>query len=79
MECVFLNKLQNLVRDTLLERIEAPPSDLSPSPGIGHLLNILRQVLSVAAVTEGKQDETSMVGLIETFTKYTNILYKFSA
>lgn len=62
MECVFLNKLQNLVRDTLLERIEAPPSDLSPSPGIGHLLNILRQVLSVAAVTEDKQEDTSMVG-----------------
>lgn len=61
MECVFLNKLQNLVRDTLLERIEAPPPDLSPSPGIGHLLNILRQVLSVAAVTEDKQEDTSMV------------------
>lgn len=62
MECVFLNKLQNLVRDTLLERIEAPPLDLSPSPGIGHLLSILRQVLSVAAVTEDKQEDTSMVG-----------------
>ncbi|XP_050421037.1 conserved oligomeric Golgi complex subunit 6 [Adelges cooleyi] len=61
MECVFLNKLQNLVRDTLLERIEAPPTDLSPSPGIGHLLNILRQVLSVAAVTEDKQDDISMI------------------
>lgn len=61
MECVFLNKLQNLVRDTLLERIEAPPLDLSPSPGIGHLLNILRQVLSVAAVTEDKQEDTSMI------------------
>ncbi|VVC28234.1 Conserved oligomeric Golgi complex subunit 6 [Cinara cedri] len=61
MECVFLNKLQNLVRETLLERIEAPPSDLSPSPGIGFLLNILRQVLSVAAVTEDKQEDTSMI------------------
>ncbi|XP_025416462.1 conserved oligomeric Golgi complex subunit 6 isoform X2 [Sipha flava] len=61
MECVFLNKLQNLVRDTLLERIEAPPLDLSPSPGIGQLLNILRQVLSVAAVTEDKQEDTSMI------------------
>jgi hypothetical protein len=61
MECVFLNKLQNLVRDTLLERIEAPPSDLSPSPGIGHLLNILRQVLSVAAITDDKQEDTSMI------------------
>ncbi|XP_050543200.1 conserved oligomeric Golgi complex subunit 6 isoform X2 [Daktulosphaira vitifoliae] len=61
MECVFLNKLQNLVRDTLLERIEAPPSDLSPSPGIGYLLSILRQVLSVAAVTEDKHDDISMI------------------
>ncbi|KAJ4429443.1 hypothetical protein ANN_21612 [Periplaneta americana] len=53
----FLLALQSQVRQQLSERIETPPSDLSPSPGVSQLLNLLREVLSVGSVAEGRQQD----------------------
>ncbi|XP_069686337.1 conserved oligomeric Golgi complex subunit 6 [Periplaneta americana] len=53
----FLLALQSQVRQQLNERIETPPSDLSPSPGVSQLLNLLREVLSVGSVAEGRQQD----------------------
>ncbi|PSN44948.1 hypothetical protein C0J52_16472 [Blattella germanica] len=53
----FLLALQGQVRQQLSERVETPPSDLSPSPGVSQLLNLLREVLSVGSVAEGRQQD----------------------
>lgn len=53
----FLLALQSQVKQQLNERIETPPSDLSPSPGVSQLLNLLREVLSVGSVAEGRQQD----------------------
>lgn len=60
-ERTFLSALQSQVKQQLLERVEAPPPDLSPSPGIPHLLSLLKEILSIASVAEGKQDDMNKV------------------
>lgn len=60
-EKAFLSTLQAQVRQQLLERVEAPPTDLSPSPGIPHLLSLLREIISVASVTEGREKDINKV------------------
>lgn len=45
----------------MLERVEAPHPDLSPSPGIPHLLSLLREIISIASVAEGRQDDINKV------------------
>ncbi|KAG8297636.1 Golgi transport complex subunit 6 [Homalodisca vitripennis] len=60
-EKAFLSTLQNQVKQQLLERVEAPPADLSPSPGIPHLLSLLRDIISIASVAEGRQDDINKV------------------
>ena len=57
----FLLALQSQVKQQLSERIETPPSDLSPSPGVSQLLNLLREVLSVSNVAEGRQQDLTKV------------------
>ena len=59
----FLLALQAQVKQQLNERIETPPSDLSPSPGVSQLLNLLREVLSVGSVAEGRQQDLVKVHL----------------
>lgn len=62
-EQVFLNSLTQQVNG-LLVRVEAPPRDLSPTPAISHLLAILRDMLSTASMSEGR--ETDMVKIANT-------------
>lgn len=38
----------------VIERVAVPPSDLSPSPGVESLLNLLKELLSVAPVSESQ-------------------------
>ena len=70
----FLLALQSQVKQQLSERIETPPSDLSPSPGVSQLLNLLREVLSVRNVAEGRQQDLTKVkangGLLPSDTRY---------
>jgi hypothetical protein len=66
----FLLALQSQVRQQLGEYIETPPSDLSPSPGVSQLLNLLREVLSVGSIAEGRQQDLTQVknkGLCDIF------------
>ncbi|CAH0391613.1 unnamed protein product [Bemisia tabaci] len=51
----FFSLLEDIVAKMLQDRVEAPPSNLTPAPGVLHLLALLRQVLSVASVTENRQ------------------------
>lgn len=60
-ECAFLNAIQNLVRHSVLEKIEAPSPDLMPTAGIGYLLNFMSEILSVAALNEGRKEFVSKV------------------
>lgn len=55
-ESAFLNSVQNLVRHSLLEKIEAPAPDLTPSPGISYLLNFMTEILSIAGLTDGRKE-----------------------
>lgn len=61
-EKAFLSTLQVQVKQQLLEKVEAPPADLSPSPGIPLLLALLRDIVSIASVAEGRQDDITKVG-----------------
>lgn len=60
-EQTFLLALQSQVKQQLSERIETPPSDLSPSPSVSQLLNLLREVLSVGGVAERRQQDLTKV------------------
>ncbi|KAK9499850.1 hypothetical protein O3M35_002809 [Rhynocoris fuscipes] len=48
---MLLGKLGNIVRKEVMERVSLPPKDLSPSPGVDYLLSLLRDLLSVARVS----------------------------
>lgn len=62
-EQVFLNSLTQQVNG-LLVRVEAPPRDLSPTSAISQLLAVLRDMLSTASMSEGR--ETDMVKIANT-------------
>ncbi|XP_073975903.1 conserved oligomeric Golgi complex subunit 6 isoform X2 [Rhodnius prolixus] len=47
----LLEKLGVIVRKEIMERVSLPPKDLSPSPGVDYLLSLLRDLLSVARVS----------------------------
>lgn len=68
-EQVFLTTLQQQVNNMLV-RVEAPPRDLSPTPSINHLLAILRDTLSTASVSEGRESD---MGKVRNF-KYISIV-----
>lgn len=55
-ECAFLNAIQNLVRHSVLEKIEAPAPNLLPTSGVGYLLNFMTEILSVAGLNEGRKE-----------------------
>ncbi|CAG9772275.1 unnamed protein product [Ceutorhynchus assimilis] len=57
-EQVFLELLQQQING-LLVRVEAPPRDLSPTSAVSHLLAVLRDMLSTASMSEGR--ETDMI------------------
>lgn len=66
-EKAFLSALQVQIKQQLLEKVEAPPADLAPSPGIPHLLGLLRDLLSLASVAEGKQEDINKVTFVNFF------------
>lgn len=53
-ETVFLTSLQQQVNSMLI-KVEAPPRDLGPTPAITHLLSIMRDMLSTASMSEGRE------------------------
>ncbi|CAH1395064.1 unnamed protein product [Nezara viridula] len=50
----LIGKLSSVVGKEVIERVAMPPSDLSPSPGVESLLNLLKELLSVAPVSESQ-------------------------
>jgi hypothetical protein len=60
-EQTFLLALQSQVKQQLSEHIDTPPSDLSPSPSVSQLLNLLREVLSVGSVAERREQDLTKV------------------
>lgn len=56
-ERTFLLALQSQVNQQLSQRVDTPPSDLSPSPSVSQLLNLLQEVLSVGSVAERRQQD----------------------
>ncbi|KAJ3629513.1 hypothetical protein MTP99_013905 [Tenebrio molitor] len=59
-EQTFLTSLQQQVNNMLV-RVEAPPRDLSPTPAINHLLAILRDMLSTASMSEGRESDMGKI------------------
>ncbi|XP_071443578.1 conserved oligomeric Golgi complex subunit 6 [Hetaerina americana] len=60
----FLTSLKGAVNQ-LCDKIEPPPPDLSPPPGLGHALAMLKDVLSVTSVGEDrKNDLLKIVALV---------------
>lgn len=59
-ERVFLVSLQDQVNSKLV-RVEAPPRDLSPTSAISSLLLILRDMLSTANMSEGREFDMGKV------------------
>nr|CAD7586319.1 unnamed protein product [Timema genevievae] len=53
----FLLALESQVKRELSEKVEAPPSDLSPSPRVSQLINLLKEVLAVATMNQGRQHD----------------------
>ncbi|XP_057652792.1 conserved oligomeric Golgi complex subunit 6 [Diorhabda carinulata] len=62
-EKCFLTSLQKQV-DSKLVRVEAPPRDLSPTEAITNLLALLRDILSTANMSEGR--EMDMIKITQT-------------
>ncbi|KAJ1525454.1 hypothetical protein ONE63_010265 [Megalurothrips usitatus] len=61
----FLSALQNRVKQHLADRLDAPPPDLSPSTSVSALMSLLKEVLSVAGVADGRpEDIAKMVGVV---------------
>ncbi|KAK4876961.1 hypothetical protein RN001_009467 [Aquatica leii] len=59
-EQVFLLALQQQVSNALV-RVETPPRDLSPTPAISHLLAVLRDMLSTASMSEGRETDMGKI------------------
>ncbi len=58
----FLTSLESHV-NRLLERIQPPTSDLSPSVGVNQLLNLLRDVLSGGHIVDAQPSDVADVQL----------------
>ncbi|XP_044753342.1 conserved oligomeric Golgi complex subunit 6 [Coccinella septempunctata] len=67
-EKTFLSTLSQQISNMLI-RIEAPQRDLSPTPAIIHILAILRDLLSTANMSEGR--ETDMMKIAQTILEPT--------
>lgn len=59
-EKTFLTSLQSQVNNKLI-RVEAPPRDLSPTSGITSLLALLKDMLSTANMSEGRESDMGKV------------------
>lgn len=68
-EETFILSLQQQVNNALI-RVETPPRDLSPTPAINHLLSVLRDMLSTANMSEGRETDMLKVFKFDMHTKY---------
>lgn len=59
-EQAFLIALQHQVTSALV-RVETPPRDLGPTSAITNLLSILRDMLSTASMSEGRETDMEKV------------------
>lgn len=59
-ELAFLTSLQKQVNSKLV-KVEAPPRDLSPTSAVTGLLAILRDMLSTANMSEGRETDMGKV------------------
>ncbi|KAB0796642.1 hypothetical protein PPYR_10703 [Photinus pyralis] len=59
-EQIFLIALQQQVSNCLV-RVETPPRDLSPTPAINHLLSVMRDMLSTASMSEGRETDMGKI------------------
>lgn len=71
-EKTFLNVLQSHVNNKLI-RVEAPPRDLSPTPGITSLLALLKDMLSTANMSEGRESDMGKVVKFYQFKFFVNV------
>lgn len=55
-EYAFFKALESQVSNMLV-RVEAPPKDLTPTSSINSLLLILRDMLSTASMSEGRESD----------------------
>lgn len=55
-EAAFLNCLKTQV-GSMLVRVEAPPRNLSPTTSINNLLALMRDILSTASMSEGRESD----------------------
>lgn len=53
--------VQNTVQCLLLEKMEPPMNDLSPTPGVNSILNFLTEILPIGCFTETKQHNTNCI------------------
>lgn len=59
-EQTFYQCLDNQISNMLV-RVEAPPRDLSPTSAINNLLALLRDILSTASMSEGRDSDMIQV------------------
>lgn len=59
-EQTFYKSLNNQISNMLV-RVEAPPRDLSPTSAINNLLALLRDILSTASMSEGRDFDMTKV------------------
>lgn len=60
-ENFYLNSLTSQVRDILGKRHDLQQSDLAPPPSVRKLLTILKELLSVANIVEGRQQDITKI------------------
>ncbi|XP_022916394.1 conserved oligomeric Golgi complex subunit 6 [Onthophagus taurus] len=56
VEHAFIKTLEGQVSNMLV-RVEAPPKDLTPTSSINNLLSLLRDMLSTASMSEGREQD----------------------
>lgn len=70
----FLTSLESHV-NRLLERIQPPSQDLSPSAGVNQLLNLLRDVLSGGHIVDAQPSDVADVKNLMLFILFFHLLY----
>lgn len=72
-EIAFIDSLRQHVNNMLV-RVEAPPRDLSPTTAITNLLALMRDILSTASMSEGRENDMAKVCLNYFSLFFTHLL-----